>query len=98
MRRLETRERAVAATLENGETLIFDAVYAAMGNTPQTALATALAAACNEAGCIVTDDHQRTNVRGLYAIGDVVDELNQVSVAGGHAAITATDVHNQFRD
>jgi len=98
LKRLEVRERAVAATLENGDTLTFDAVYAAMGNTPQTTLATALGAACNKAGCIETDDHQQTTVPGLYAIGDVVDELNQVSVASGHAAIAATDVHNQLRD
>jgi thioredoxin reductase (NADPH) len=94
---LEVRDQTVAATLGNGETLIFDAVYAAMGNTPRTTLATALGVTCNEAGCIETDDHRRTNVPGVYAIGDVVDELNQVSVAAGHAAVAATDVHNVMR-
>jgi thioredoxin reductase (NADPH) len=95
--RLDAHERTMVATLADGDTLIFDAVYAAMGNTPQIALATALGAECNKAGCIQTDNHQRTNVPGLYAIGDVVDELNQVSVATGHAAIAATDVHNQLK-
>ena len=37
-----------------------------------------------------------TSVDGLYAIGDVVSALNQISVATGHAAIAATDVHNRL--
>jgi thioredoxin reductase (NADPH) len=40
--------------------------------------------------------HRRTTIAGLYAAGDVVDELNQISVAMGHAAIAATDIHNQL--
>jgi thioredoxin reductase (NADPH) len=32
----------------------------------------------------------------LYAAGDVVSALNQISVATGHAAIAATDIHNQL--
>ena len=33
---------------------------------------------------------------GLYAIGDVVSALNQISVAVGHAAIAATAIHNRL--
>jgi thioredoxin reductase (NADPH) len=35
-------------------------------------------------------------VPGLYAIGDVVSALNQISVAVGHAAIAATAVHRRL--
>ena len=38
----------------------------------------------------------RTSVPGLYAAGDVVAALNQVSVAVGHAAIAATHIHNSL--
>ena len=31
---------------------------------------------------------------GLYAAGDVVKALNQMSVGIGHAAIAATAIHN----
>ena len=37
--------------------------------------------------------HQMTSIDSLYAIGDVVSALNQISVATGHAAIAATAVH-----
>ena len=38
----------------------------------------------------------QTSVDGLYAIGDVVSALNQISVAVGHAAIAATAIHNRL--
>ncbi|MDB5467662.1 MAG: thioredoxin reductase, partial [Phenylobacterium sp.] len=42
-------------------------------------------------------DHQETSVPGLYAAGDVVRGLNQISTAEGEGAIAATDVHNALR-
>ncbi|MEI9407144.1 NAD(P)/FAD-dependent oxidoreductase, partial [Mesorhizobium sp. Cs1330R2N1] len=39
-----------------------------------------------------------TVVPGLYAAGDVVNEINQIAVAFGHAAIAATDIHNHLAD
>jgi len=43
-------------------------------------------------GCIDTDEHQRTPIPGVWAIGDVVDALDQMAVAIGHAAIATTDL------
>ena len=60
-------------------------------------LALSVGARCTESGDILVDDHMRTSVPGLYAAGDVVAALNQISVAVGHAAIAATDVHNALR-
>jgi thioredoxin reductase (NADPH) len=45
---------------------------------------------------LVVDRQQETSVPGLYAIGDVVSALNQISVAVGHAAIAATAIHNRL--
>ena len=42
------------------------------------------------------DAHQQTSVAGLYAAGDVSVDLNQISVATGHAAIAATAIHNRL--
>ena len=38
-----------------------------------------------------------TDVSGLYAAGDVVQGLDQISVACGQAAIAATAIHNRLR-
>ncbi len=38
-----------------------------------------------------------TSLPGLYAIGDVVNGLSQISVAAGHAAVAATAIHHRLR-
>lgn len=81
----------------DGNTQSFDVVYAALGTRVNSALAQALDARCTEDGKIVTDDHLQTSVDGLYAAGDVVEGLNQIAVAMGHAAIAATAIHNRLR-
>lgn len=72
----------------------FTAFYPVLGAAAQSQLAMDLGAEANESGDLVVDVHQRTTVPGLYAIGDVVSALNQISVGVGHAAIAATDIHN----
>jgi thioredoxin reductase (NADPH) len=83
-------------TLSDGKELYFDVIYPMLGESPRSALATQLGARCNKEGKLVVDRHQRTTVPALYAAGDVVDELNQISVAVGHAALAATDIHNRL--
>ena len=78
----------------DGEENRFDAFYPVLGAAAQSQLAIDLGADADEAGDLIVDDHQRTSVAGLYAIGDVVSALNQISVGVGHAAIAATDIHN----
>ncbi len=88
------RPSGVRLELAGAEARLFDTLYLAIGAPPRTRLATALGAKVNAAGCLVVDAHQETSIAGLYAVGDVVDELNQISVATGHAAIAATAIHN----
>jgi thioredoxin reductase (NADPH) len=84
------------ATLANGERHAFDTLYPVLGSDAQTGLALALGARCDDNGELVTDRQQQTSVDGLYACGDMVSALNQISVAVGHAAIAATAVHNRL--
>ncbi|MER9775486.1 NAD(P)/FAD-dependent oxidoreductase [Mesorhizobium sp. M0220] len=86
--------RRAVVELVDGRTLSFDTIYPAMGSIIRSRLATDLGAECDRAGNLVVDSHQRTAVPGLYAAGDVVDEINQLAVAFGHAAVAASDMHN----
>jgi thioredoxin reductase (NADPH) len=74
----------------------FDVVYPMLGLISRSSLAVGAGAQCDEEGALIVDARQMTSVEGLYAIGDVVSALNQISVATGHAAIAATDVHNRL--
>jgi thioredoxin reductase (NADPH) len=75
----------------------FDAVYFALGCSPQHDLARALHATCDERGALQVNAHQQTTVPRLYAAGDVVRGLNQVVVAAAEGAVAATDIHNKLR-
>jgi thioredoxin reductase (NADPH) len=59
-------------------------------------LALDLGAKATKEGNLLVDDCQRTSVKGLYAAGDVVSDLHQISVGLGHAAIAATKIHNEL--
>ena len=93
---MDDRKRAVART-QSGELREYDVIYPSLGARPRSDLAARLGARLSESGEIVVDAHQHTSVPGLYAAGDVVDALNQISVGMGQAAIAATDMHNRLR-
>lgn len=71
-----------------------DALYCALGTRTRSELATGLGAACDGQGCLEVDSHLQTSIPGLFAAGDVVNNLNQLAVAVGQAAIAATAIHN----
>ena len=56
------------------------------------------AALIDETGCILVDRHQRTNVPGVYAAGDVVLGLDQISHAMGEGGVAATTIRNDLCD
>jgi thioredoxin reductase (NADPH) len=92
----EARGRRVALRFADGSDREFDAVYPMLGCKVQGELATQLGAQCNDIGDLLVDAHQCTSIEGLYAIGDVVSDINQISVGTGHAAIAATAIHNRL--
>jgi thioredoxin reductase (NADPH) len=74
----------------------FEAVYPALGSVVHSDLATLLEAAVTEEDCIKVDSHQRTSIPGLYAAGDVVIGLDQISHAMGEAGVAATTIRNDL--
>ncbi|MCL2806029.1 MAG: thioredoxin-disulfide reductase [Treponema sp.] len=69
-----------------------DAVFIFAGTVPQSALVLSLNAALDEEGYIITDNKMSTNIKGLYAAGDVrAEAFRQVITA---AADGATAAHN----
>jgi thioredoxin reductase (NADPH) len=91
-----TGDGVTAVTVEAGDVHHFDLVYSAFGVMPQTQLARGLQARVDGAGRLLVSEHQETSVQGLYAAGDLVRGLNQISVAQGEAAIAATAIQNRL--
>jgi thioredoxin reductase (NADPH) len=83
---LKTNERSQLAV---------DGVFASVGVLPQNEIAETLHLKLDENGYIVVDNVQRTNVRGIYAAGDITGGLRQVVTAcakGAVAALSSTEV------
>lgn len=87
--------RIAAIRTGSGQEHRFEVLYSALGLRPRSALATALGAERDRTGALIVDEHNRTTVKGLSAVGGVVRGLDQIVVAMGHAAIAATDIHNR---
>jgi thioredoxin reductase (NADPH) len=94
--RVEPIGDKLTVTVEGGTRYDIDVLYPALGCNVRSELATKLGAVCSETGNLKVDHHLRTTVAGLYAAGDVVTDLHQLTVATGHAAIAATDIHNEL--
>lgn len=76
----------------------FDILYPAFGSRPRSELAAALGALADDAGCLPFHAFSDGLLPGVYAAGDVVAGLDQISVAMGQGAMAATRLHNWLRD
>jgi len=76
----------------------FDSVYPALGSRVRSELAAEAGAKTSADGCLVVDSHQRTNVPGLFAAGDVVKGLDQISHAMGEGGVAATTIRNYLAE
>ena len=74
----------------------FDSIYPALGSDTHTQLAEMVGAELSKNQCIVVDSHMRTSVPGLYAAGDVVIGLDQISHSMGQGGVAATTIRNDL--
>ncbi|MBA14935.1 MAG: thioredoxin reductase [Sphingomonas sp.] len=76
--------------------MMFDTVYPALGSRIRSELAVAAGADADDLGCLKVDSHQRTSIPGLFAAGDVVKGLDQISHAMGQGGVAATSIRNML--
>ncbi len=94
-RSLRVEGEEIAVPTPAGD-LLFDSVYPALGSVIRSELAIALGAEGSSDGCLVVDEHQRTSIPGLYAAGDVVRGLDQISHAMGEGGVAAVALRNDL--
>jgi len=69
--------------------LSVDGVFISIGEEPQNAIAKMLNVKLDERGYVVVDKEGRTNVKGVYAAGDITGGLRQVVTAAAEGAIAS---------
>ena len=78
--------------------MTFDSVYPALGSDTHTGLGEMVGAKLADDGCFLCDLKMRTSVEGLYAAGDVVHGLDQISHAMGEGGQAATTIRNDLAE
>lgn len=97
--RYKPSEHEMAVYVEGrSEPIRFDLVYPALGCRPRNELAHMMGLKIGDAGKVCASAPFETSVPGLYCAGDLVEGLDQISVAMGHGAVAATKAHNWLRD
>jgi thioredoxin reductase (NADPH) len=87
---------SILAQLCDGTSKRFDLAYSALGCGPRSGLGRQLGCRLGSDGRFIVTEHQETSEPDVWAAGDVVRGLNQISVATGEAAIAATAIHNRL--
>jgi thioredoxin reductase (NADPH) len=86
-----------AMTFADGARREYRGGFAMYGSEYNTGLAEALGCELNDDGTIAVDDHGRTSIDGIYAVGDVTPGHNQVPVAVGQGAKSGLAIHYELR-
>jgi thioredoxin reductase (NADPH) len=87
-----------ALEFEDGSVREYKGGFAMYGAEYNNGLARELGCDINDDGTVVVDDHGRTSVDGVYAVGDMTPGHNQLPVALGQGAKAGIDIHFQLRD
>jgi len=95
----EKVEKAIMQNLKENETFqqVVDSVVLAVGLTPNTEIFKKLGVEMDEKGYIKTDKSQKTNIDGIYAVGDIASDLQLVVVAVAHGATVAHNAYIELR-
>lgn len=72
--------------------------FAMYGSEYNNKLAKSLGCELNDSGSVRVDDHGRTNVDDVYAVGDLTEGHNQIPVRMGQGAKAGIDIHYDLRE
>jgi len=97
----DTKVRGVVlVNNKTGETteIDVDGVFVQVGETPNSQIAKEAEVKVDEAGYIIVDNRQRTNIAGVYAAGDVTTgPVKQIGTAVGEAIIAANEAFGYIK-
>jgi len=97
----DTKVRGVVlVNNKTGETteIDVDGVFVQVGETPNSQIAKEAGIKVDEAGYIIVDNRQRTNIAGVYAAGDVTTgPVKQIGTAVGEAIIAANEAFGYIK-
>ncbi len=90
---VEQNENGVTVTLENGDTIETDLVLVAVGRGPRSeGMGFEEAGVTVDRGWVPTDERLATNVKGVFAVGDLVPSLQLAHRGFAHGIFVAEEI------
>ncbi len=83
---------------EDGTVREYKGGFAMYGSNYNNDLADALGCELNDDGNIIVDEDGKTNVDGVYAVGDITPGGNQIPIAMGKGAKAGISLHMEMRE
>jgi thioredoxin reductase (NADPH) len=91
------KEKLMAVKLSNNKVMKLDGLFIEIGTIPRKELAQKLGVKVDENGYIIADKNQRTNVKGVFAAGDITNNsLKQIITAASEGAVAAFSAYNEL--
>ena len=91
----ENENKFSGITLDNGTKIDLDGVFVYIGNNPETSFLNNSRVNTQD-GYVLVDKCMKTNVKGIYACGDVIyKDFYQISTAVGEATIAALTIKKE---
>lgn len=87
-----------ALEFEDGSVREYHGGFAMYGAEYNNGLAETLGCDIDDDGSVEVDEHNRTSVDGVYAVGDLTPGHNQVPIAMGEGAKAGISIHWDLRD
>jgi len=84
--------------LDSGDEIELDGVFIEIGSIPTTSLAKELGVEVDKEGLIKVDEHQKTNIEGAYAAGDITTgtaKWNQLITSCAEGGIAAWQIYEE---
>lgn len=92
------KDKVEGIKLKSGKTLDVDGVFVEIGSVPDINFILSLKVKKDNKGYIITDKEQRTNIKGLFAAGDITNGiLKQIVSAAAEGAIAAYSAYKEIK-
>ncbi|MDD4983335.1 MAG: FAD-dependent oxidoreductase [Candidatus ainarchaeum sp.] len=86
-----------AVKLSNKKEIKLDGLFVEIGSDPNIAAVESLGVKKDERGYIIIDENCKTNIKGVYAAGDITNhKLKQIVVAEADGAVAATNIYHEL--
>ncbi len=92
-------EKLSSVKLDDGSKIDLDGLFIEIGSIPNNEIAEDMGIDMTEGGYIITNEERKTNIKGVFAAGDIIDSpLKQAITAAGQGAEAAASAYEEIQE